>query len=614
MIEIFPVKKKVVKNVSMPGSKSQSIRALFLASLAKRKSVLKNVLISEDTEVVMRALKQLGIKIYKSRKMLIVEGLGSNWHQSRKPLNMGNSGSAARFFLVTSALFPFSTILLGSQNLVTRPIQDLIKALKKMGVQVQFLKKKDFLPLIIQGPLQGGKTQLHSSLSSQFLSALLLAAPLAPRKVSIQVIDRLSSKSYVYLTLKTMKDFGVSVENFDDRLFEIEPQSYHPREYKIEGDASAASYPLALAALTGGEITIGNIFADSAQGEIKFLDVLAHMGCSVKKTSKGITVKGSGTFRPLGNIDLNDLPDSAMTVAILCSFAQGKSILTNIGHLRLKECDRLKALANELTKIGVKIIEGKDFLEIHGDPDHLKGATIETYNDHRMAMCFAMVGARVPGIIIKNPDCVRKSYPDFWKDLRKWGVRWRELDGRSRQGLKNLVLTGLRGSGKTLIGNEMAKILKVPFIDTDKFIEQRHQQKITQMVAKKGWPYFRRQEEAIIKDLSEVQGSIISTGGGMLMNSKNRARLKKNGIVILFHTRPEILAKRTKNSRNRPRLTKAKTLEQEFIQVWQERRGTYLKTADLVFETSLEKDQDRKKDSQKKARQLLETLKSRHLI
>ncbi len=457
---IVPAQQKPNFVTRVPSSKSYTNRALILAALAKGKSRIINPLDSDDTKVMLKALKELSIKTkrttelfnystnpktksqskilqkeFKANNVIEVTGSGGKFKRPAKTIFLGNAGTAVRFLTAALATQPFESRLTGNERMRERPIGDLIEALKVWGAEIE--SKTGCPPLKIQGPLKGGSTKVNGSISSQYLSALLIAAPYTQEKSEIIVKGRLTSLPYVKMTLDTIKKFGgvitaIKTKNKSYNKFNCAPHKYRGSIYEVEGDASSASYPWAIAAVTGGSATVTNVPADSAQADLEFLKVLKKMGCKVDfgadgngktvnsgNANKGITVKGPAKLKSLGGIDLNHMPDAAMTVAILCAFAKGKSRLTGLGNLRVKETDRLKALETELKKTGVKVRTGKDWIEIEGgSPPH--SAEIETYDDHRMAMCFAVMGTKVPGIAIKKPQCVSKTYPDFFKDLKKW--------------------------------------------------------------------------------------------------------------------------------------------------------------------------------------------------
>jgi len=595
MIEVVPIYKNKIVNknlkILIPGSKSYTNRALLLAALAKGKSLIRNPLFSDDTLYMIQALRSLGVKIVKKNKQLFVYGNGGKLIKPAKPLFLGNAGTAVRFLTAALATTSPECVITGNERMLKRPINDLLVALNKLGATIK--SNHGHLPLTIKKTLIGGKTTIRGQISSQYLSALLMASPCASKPVTISVKGKLTSKPYAMMTIETMRYFGVTIDNRDFNTFIISPSTYKATNYKatnylVEGDASSASYFWAIAALNGLTIKVLNIDITSAQADLGFVKILQKLGCKIKTGKHFITVSGPKKLKPLGEIDLNHMPDSAMTVAIIAAFVNGKSVLKGLSNLRVKECDRLKALSTELTKIGISVMETKDSLEIIGKQDSGNSAIIETYDDHRMAMCFAIAGTRIPGIKIKNPSCVSKTYPEFWDDLKKIGIKIITQTDKTKlkRKNKNIVLSGLRGTGKTVIGQKLAKLLKFDFIDTDQFIEHNSGMKIASIVQKYGWDHFRKLEIATAKHLSTRTKTVIATGGGMLINPKNAYQLKKNSIIVLLKCENTIAAKRIAKDFNRPALTAQKNTELELAELWTQRKNSYLQTADYIIDTS----------------------------
>lgn len=421
-IEVIPTP-GIAPQHAVPGSKSYTNRALTIAAVADGDSILRGALISDDTRVARAALEHLGIKVAYDDGAFTVHGRGGQFSDPGAPLFLGNSGTATRFLTAMMTLAGFPSTITGNERMQERPIADLLAALDQLGAEVSSEGGNGCPPVRIGATrLQGGRATVSGAISSQFLSALLMAAPYAREDVALEVQDTLVSVPYVDLTLDIMARFGVEVEHDDYRLFRIPGrQVYAARDYVIEGDASSASYFWGLAALLGQGMCVTNVPPDSVQGDTRFLQVLARMGCTVSRR-QGWHVAGPQQLQALGDIDLNALPDAAMTVAVLAAFCPGETRLRNLANLRVKETDRLRALATELRKIGAAVTELPDGLHIHGDPAALHGADIDTYDDHRMAMCFGMAGARLPGMRIREPDCVAKTYPGFWDDLRRVGI------------------------------------------------------------------------------------------------------------------------------------------------------------------------------------------------
>ena len=398
--------------LTLPGSKSYTHRALLAAALAKGESVLTNALAAEDTELTARALAQLGAGIEWPETTISVIGTGGRWRQVTEPIYLGNSGTSMRFLTALVALGTGDYLLTGTERLCQRPLGELLTALGQIGVTAVSEKSDGCPPVRVTGGLTGGRTQLSGTISSQYLSALLFIGPLAPQGLTIEITGDLVSKPYVDLTLEVLGEFGISYYRQGYRFFQVPGGQYYlPQNYEIEADASSASYFWAAAALTGGRVTITNLSLESIQGDAAFPKVLERMGCTVSASPQGLTLSG-GPLRGL-TVDMAAMPDLVPTLAVLAAFAQGETVITGVAHLRHKESDRLAAVAAELTKLGIEAKETADGLIIRGGTPH--GATIATYNDHRLAMSFAVAGLKAPGMVITDPDCVAKSFPDFWQ-------------------------------------------------------------------------------------------------------------------------------------------------------------------------------------------------------
>lgn len=381
------------------------------AALADGESVLTNALRAEDTELTARALTQLGAGIDWQGTTIRVNGRGGRWRPVSEPIYLGNSGTSMRFLTALVALGEGEYFLTGTTRLCQRPLGELLEALGQVGVRVVSEKSDGCPPVRVTGGLTGGRAHLSGGTSSQFLSALLFIGPLAPQGMEIEITGELVSRPYVDLTLEVLKDFGISYCREGYRLFQISGgQCYQSRCYEIEADASSASYFWAAAALTGGQVTITNLSLDSIQGDAAFPRVLERMGCAVNQTPRGLTVRG-GPLTGL-TVDMAAMPDLVPTLAVLAACARGDTVITGVAHLRHKESDRLKAVATELAKMGVTAQETPDGLIIRGG--HPRGAVIDTHDDHRIAMSFAVAGLRAPGTSIADPGCVAKSFPEFW--------------------------------------------------------------------------------------------------------------------------------------------------------------------------------------------------------
>lgn len=415
MIEIQPLF-NIDASIEVPGSKSLTQRALIIASLAKGTSTLFGPLESEDTQYSSAALMQMGISMEKGQEWRI-HGNAGVIKATNEPIFLGNNGTATRFLTSVAALGNSRYIIDGDPRMYQRPIGPLMAALRGWGVDIAAINGTDCPPLQINGwGLEGGITVLPEGKSSQYLSSLLLVAPYSRTPSFLKVEGEVLSKPYVAMTLSVMDAFGIPVECTPDfSSFSVPQGCYSAREYQIEGDASNASYFWAAAAVTGGRVTVTNIPVPSIQGDAMLVPLLGRMGCEVTRSGNGITLQGTGRLEGI-RVDMGDMPDVVPTLAVVAAFAEGKTVIENIAHLRIKECDRLSAVVAELTKLGVKVEEQEAAMIIHGEGGAgLRGAVIETYEDHRMAMSMAVAGLRIPGVQITGEECVAKSFPDFWE-------------------------------------------------------------------------------------------------------------------------------------------------------------------------------------------------------
>lgn len=413
----------------VPGSKSLTNRALIAAALCPEPVSLLGALDSEDTQLASAALQKLGARIESSGSKVEVDS--RSWframHAEPGPdLYLGNAGTAVRFLSAVLAALGVPCRIDGSARMRERPIGELIQGLKALGARVECEAGNACPPLIVRtGGLEGGTTRISGRISSQFFSGLIYAASLGRRDSRIEVTDEFLSRPYIEMTCRMLEAFGVRASLLDDAV-EI-PGSQHyrsPGVYAIEPDASAATYPAGLAALHGAGVEIEGLTRDSLQGDVAFFSYLEDMGCAVEWRARSIAILPGARLRGLV-ADLSSIPDAAMTLCVLCCIAEGESRLTGLGNLVHKECDRLSALECELRKLGADIRAEADGFSIRGRPvRELHGARIETYKDHRMAMCLSLPGTRVQGVEILDPACVEKTYPGYWRDLESWlGLR-----------------------------------------------------------------------------------------------------------------------------------------------------------------------------------------------
>ena len=423
-ITIQPVRGPIRGRIRPPGSKSITNRALVCAALAKGESTLSGALDSEDTRVMIESLGRLGIRVEtrNGSETLLVHGCGGQIPANQADLFVGNSGTTIRFLTAVCALGQGTYRLDGIERMRERPIGDLLDALRQLGISAAGEVREGFPPVIVRGNgFRGeGHARVRGDISSQFLSGLLLAAGAAPTDIEIQVEGELVSKPYVSMTMKIMEEFGVLVENADWNCFHTRDyHHYRGRRFAIEPDASAASYFWAAAAITGGEVTVEGLDRDSLQGDVQFVECLKRMGCRVTWAADGITVTGRAE-RGI-DVDMNAISDTAQTLAVVALFAEGPTTICGVGHIRHKETDRIGDLARELSKFGAVVEELPDGLKIVPPADirQRRDITIETYNDHRMAMSLALAGLVLPGITIKNPGCTAKTYPRYFEDLAR---------------------------------------------------------------------------------------------------------------------------------------------------------------------------------------------------
>ncbi|KAK0475903.1 Shikimate dehydrogenase [Armillaria novae-zelandiae] len=534
--------------MSTPGSKSISNRAL-------------NLLHSDDTQVMMTALMDLqGAKFSweDGGETLVVEG-GSgtlSLPPKGKEIYLGNAGTAARFLTTVCTLS--TTVITGNARMKQRPIGPLVSALKSNGSEIECLEAPGCLPLsIAPNGLKGGEIYLAASVSSQYVSSILLCAPYAEEKVTLHLTGgQVISQPYIDMTVTMMKSFGIDVFRRKDEatgrlldIYDIPKGAYrNPPEYSIESDASSATYPLAIAAITGTTCTIENIGSKSLQGDAQFaVNVLKKMGCEVVQTDSETTVKGpaAGGLKALGEIDMEVMTDAFLTASVLAACAPGNTKIRGIANQRVKECNRIKAMMDELAKFGVPTSELDDGLEIIGKPisELRTGASVHCYDDHRVAMAFSVLGCVIQGTVIEEKRCVEKTWPNWWDDLEnKIGLFVKGVETptpaaeiASASGTTDhtssasIVLIGMRGSGKSFVGDLAASVLSWKCIDADHYFEEKHRMGVRKFVHDHGWPAFRTEEAVILQELLDQNSErhVISLGGGVVESSVCREMLKE---------------------------------------------------------------------------------------
>jgi 3-phosphoshikimate 1-carboxyvinyltransferase len=399
--------------VTVPGSKSYTHRILIATALADGPSTIENTLKSEDTTLTAQALRSWGVSIEERNGRIDVAGTGGNLTPCKEPVYLANSGTSMRLLTGIAALGKGKTLLTGSKRMQERPIRELLDGLGQIGVTARSVNDTGCPPVEVHGGVcEGGEMALDCRVSSQYLSSVLLMAPYTRQGIRVTLPFGLVSKPYVDMTVDIMNRLGVTVEREAyERFFAPGGQIYKNGGYVVEPDCSQASYFWAAAAITGKRLLVRNIARSSRQGDVHFVDLLERMGCRVTEEREGIAVTG-GKLRAI-ETDMSDMPDVAPTLAVVAAFAEGTTVIRNIAHLKDKECDRIGSVAKELTKMGISVKATDDGLAVQGGRP--RGALIDTYNDHRMAMCFSVAGLITKGVVIKDETCVVKSFPNYWE-------------------------------------------------------------------------------------------------------------------------------------------------------------------------------------------------------
>ena len=424
-LTIAPLARPVTTTWAVPGSKSVTNRALILAALAEGTTMIENVLESDDTRRMREGLAELGIAIrdYQAPRpgggtapALVVDGGRSRLRPPTAPLFIGNSGTTVRFLAALAALVPGPVTLVGDEHMAKRPLQDLIDGMAQLGVHIDCATGCP--PLTVHGGrLPGGRVMMRGDRSSQYFSALLMAAGLAEGDIEVHIQGTLVSRPYVEMTRRMVADFGGLIEDGADGGFRVRRcRAYRGRSYAVEPDASSASYPFAAACATASRITVPGLSPTSLQGDYAFVEVLRRMGAEVTVAGGATTVAGPQRLRGV-DVDMHHISDTVMTLAAIAPLADGPTTIRNIANIRIKECDRLAATVAELRRLGQHVEHGEDWLTIH--PRQLESATVQCYGDHRMAMSFAVLGLARAGIAIGDPACSAKTYPGFWDDLER---------------------------------------------------------------------------------------------------------------------------------------------------------------------------------------------------
>ncbi|KAL8816360.1 MAG: hypothetical protein Q9223_004618 [Gallowayella weberi] len=556
-----------------PGSKSMSNRALVLAALGEGECRIKNLLHSDDTEVMLNALVKLNGATFaweEGGQVLVVRGNGGRLEAHGEELYLGNAGTASRFITTVATLAASGSqdfsILTGNDRMKKRPIGSLVEALQANGAGVRYMESKGSLPLNVKAGqgMKGGDINLGATVSSQYVSSLLMCAPYADNEVTLRLVGgKPISQLYIDMTTAMMAAFGIQVRKSttEDHTYHIPRGRYvNPPEYTIESDASSATYPLAIAAITGTTCTVPNIGSASLQGDARFaIDVLKPMGCKVEqtKTSTKVTGPPKGSLRPIEEVDMEPMTDAFLTASVLAAVAQSSQVrsttrIVGIANQRVKECNRIKAMKDELDKLGVTCRELPDGIEVDGvHYSSLKKPLggVHCYDDHRIAMSFSVLGTICPhGTLIQERECVGKTWPGWWDALRQhFGIQLEGVDleeanqvssENNRESDRSIFIIGMRGAGKTMTGGLAASLLGWQFTDLDAHMEATTRQTIPDIIKSSGWAEFRKMEIAILQEMLQEKGKrhILACGGGIVEAPEARRLLidfhRAGGLVI----------------------------------------------------------------------------------
>ena len=418
---------KINADINIPGSKYIANRVITIAALGRGKSSISNIPDNRDIQQALKAYRQLGINIDKHNSTVHIKGANGKFNQGSVEIHTGESGTLMRFITAVATLAKGNIRITGSRRIKERPVGELVDSLIELGAKIN-KENGDCPPVLIKSQgLEGGYTKINGAKSSQFISALLLVACYAKRDVKIEITGKSVSSSYIDLTCEMIDKFGVQLDKpAGNKYFIKAGQSYKAQNFTIPADWSSANFFFAAAAISGGIITIRNLDLNSSQGESRFIDVLAQMGCQVSKREDRVTLEGPQKLKGI-EVDMGSIPDAVPALSAVAAFCKEDTLIRNIAHLRYKECDRIKAIDQELSKLGIRVDSRADEIIINGKRLRNKAVTFDPRNDHRIAMSMALIGLRVPGIKISNPECVNKSFPGYWNKLQEIGVDVREI-------------------------------------------------------------------------------------------------------------------------------------------------------------------------------------------
>ncbi|MCK6512848.1 3-phosphoshikimate 1-carboxyvinyltransferase [Myxococcota bacterium] len=565
------------------GSKSYTNRALVMAALAQGETHLWNISEGDDSRALLGAFTQMGIGWERVGDGLRVLGRGGDLPRYSGVIDVGAAGTTMRFLIALCSLLPESEVILrGSARMHQRPVGDLVGALRALGADIAYVGREGCPPVRIRGGnVRGsGPVRVSGEISSQFLTAMLQIAPVVEGGLDIRVEGALVSRSYVEMTLASLRHFGVEVQQEEMQRFVVPAQPIRGRDLRIEGDASGASYLWGLAALSQGCVRVSPLGLDSLQGDAQFSRILEQMGCIVRsgEGEAGPWIEVEGTQRLCGvKVDMEQMPDTAQTLAVIAAFAEGPTEMTGLQTLRHKETDRLAALCCELGKMGVFAEATHEALRIVPPVSTRRGAQIATYEDHRMAMAFAMAATRLSGMEILEAQVVSKSFPDYWACLRSFGIA-SLVDIPLR-----VILVGFMGSGKSVVARVLSERLGYDWIEADQeILASSGRTSIAEIFAVDGEPHFRLLERAFLASVEKRQRVVISTGGGAVMEDANVRALRAGGGVLCYLETPfEVIAERLRNIADRPLFRDGTQAEA----LYRLRAPRYVQVADLTIAT-----------------------------
>jgi pentafunctional AROM polypeptide len=609
-----------------PGSKSISNRVLVLAALGTGSCRITNLLHSDDTQVMLDALAKMQGASFaweNDGKELVVTGNGGNLKATSKELYLGNAGTAARFLTSVTALCQpvegvTSTIVTGNARMKERPIGPLVKSLRTMGVEIDYQEKQGSLPLRIQAcggfgsESFTGEIELTANVSSQYVSSLLLSAPYSKKPTTLRLVGgKVISQPYIDMTIAMMAAFGVQVERSgsDPNTYHIPNKPYtNPSEYEVESDASSATYPLAIAAITGTTCTVPNIGSGSLQGDARFaIEVLRPMGCKVEQSKTSTTVTGPprGELKAVEEIDMEPMTDAFLTASVLAAVASSNGStnttrIYGIANQRVKECNRIQAMEDELAKFGITCRQFDDGIEVDGRGYQLEAPKegIHCYDDHRVAMSFAVLSLVAPKpVLILEKECTGKTWPGYWDSLNQifkaqlTGVELpKETDGHqaaSKAEQKSIFIIGMRGAGKTTAGSWTARALGRPFIDLDTALEEHVGMTIPELIKAQGWEDFRSEELKLLQQTlkDKPNGHVFACGGGIVETPEARKILvdyqKSGGIVLLVSRDINKVVSFLQIDKTRPAYV------DDIMGVWLRRKDWYMECSNYRFHSQV---------------------------